>query len=104
MQEINAGKKVIFWGASLFLEDLILSGKINQDNVLGIVDKNEARQGEKIGKYKVYSPEAIGVLKPDVIISSIINNNTRIYPQIKTYVEENYPKTEVLPDIFGRRK
>ena len=104
LQEINAGKKVIFWGASLFLEDLILSGKINQDNVLGIVDKNEARQGEKIGKYKVYSPEAIGVLKPDVIISSIINNNTRIYPQIKTYVEENYPKMEVLPDIFGRRK
>lgn len=102
LREIENGKRIVFWGASLFLKDLIERGIINGDNVLGIVDKNSERHGQKLGKYGIYPPEDIGKLKPDIIISAIKHYNTSIYPQIVEYVAANYPEAEVLPDIFAR--
>ena len=102
LREIESGKRIVFWGASLFLKDLIERGIINGDNVLGIVDKNPERHGQKLGKYGIYPPEDIGKLKPDIIISAIKHYNTSIYPQIVEYVAANYPEAEVLPDIFAR--
>lgn len=102
LREIESGKRIVFWGASLFLKDLIERGIIIGDNVLGIVDKNSERHGQKLGKYEIYPPEDIGKLKPDIIISAIKHYNTSIYPQIVEYVAANYPEAEVLPDIFAR--
>ena len=102
LREIENGKRIVFWGASLFLKDLIERGIINGDNVLGIVDKNSERHGQKLGKYGIYPPEDIGKLKPDIIISAIKHYNTSIYPQIVEYVAANCPEVEVLPDIFAR--
>lgn len=102
LREIENGKRIVFWGASLFLKDLIERGIINGDNVLGIVDKNSERHGQKLGKYEIYPPEDIGKLKPDIIISAIKHYNTSIYPQIVEYVAANCPEVEVLPDIFAR--
>ena len=102
LREIENGKRIVFWGASLFLKDLIERGIINGDNVLGIVDKNPERHGQKLGGYGIYPPEDIGKLKPDIIISAIKHYNTSIYPQIVEYIAANCPEVEVLPDIFAR--
>ena len=102
LREIECGKRIVFWGASLFLKDLIERGIINGENILGIVDKNSERHGQKLGKYGIYPPEDIGKLKPDIIISAIKHYNTSIYPQIVEYIEANCPEVEVLPDIFAR--
>ena len=46
-------ENLCFWGASLFLEDSIKENNISSQNILGIIDNNPNRQGEKIGDYTI---------------------------------------------------
>ncbi len=96
----NKSKKIMFWGASLFLEDLILSKKIKKQKILGIIDKNTAKQGQKLGNFEIYSPEILDKIKPDIIIFSILHNHNKIYAEVKKFVNENYPKVKMLPCAF----
>ena len=96
-------KKVVFWGASVFLSDLILSGKIKKRKILGIVDKSGSRWGERIGDLEIYSPNDLVNLKPDVIIFAIKNNNTQIYNQVKTYLEEKFFDIKFLSNSFNKK-
>ncbi len=98
----NKFKKTMFWGASLFLEELVATKQVKQHKILGIIDKNTKRQGEKIGNFKIYPPEILDKIKPDIIIFSILNNYSTIYPEIKKIVNKNYPKVKILPCAFGK--
>lgn len=93
-------KKIMFWGASLFLEEYITKYNIKNKNILGIIDKNEKRKGETICGYKIYSPEEIKDLNPDIIILSIKNNHNTIYPIVRKYLSENLPKVQFAKDYF----
>ena len=95
-----SSKKIVFWGASIFLHNFLKEYKINRKNVLGIVDKNSERHLKKLYNYTIYPPEKLAELKPDIVICSIKNNHEEIYPQVKKYLQENYPQIELLPDIF----
>ena len=98
----NQLKKVMFWGASLFLEDLIKTKKVKKHKILGIIDKNTKRQGEKIGNFEIYPPEILDKIKPDVIIFSILHNHSTIYAEVKKFVNEKYPKVKILPNAFEK--
>ena len=91
----------VFWGASLFLRSLLeqdISDKNN--NILGIIDKNPARWGEKIGPYEIFPPEKLLELKPECVLMTIYNNNEIIYPQVQEFLKNNYPDIELLPNLF----
>jgi len=93
-------KKIIFWGASLFLKKFIETYKINKKNIIGIVDKNEKLIGEQIGAYKVHSLDDLSTLNPDYVILTIENNNGKIYPEVKNYLNEKHPNIKLIKNIF----
>ena len=80
-----------------------MSGKIKKRKILGIVDKSGSRWGERIGDLEIYSPDDLVNLKPDVIIFAIKNNNTQIYNQVKTYLEEKFFDIKFLSNPFNKK-
>ena len=90
----------MFWGASLFLEDFIKNFDIKYDNIIGIVDKNKDRQGSNIGIYKIYSPDEVNKLKPDVVILSIKNRGKEIYNSMVKTWDKEYPDTDLISGTF----
>ena len=93
-------KKVMFWGASLFLEDVLKSETEKNLNVLGVIDKNSAKWGKSIGSYEIFPPESLNTLKPDAILLMVHSNYEVIYPALKKELGEKWPEIELLPNIF----
>ena len=93
-------KKVMLWGASLFLEDCIKKYKVNYDNIIGVIDKNPKRRGTTWAGYTVFMPDDIKDNKPDYILMTIKNKNQEIFYDIKNYIRDNHPDIELGPNIF----
>lgn len=93
-------KSIMFWGASLFLENFINKYNIKSNNILGVIDRNKNRQNEKIGKYKIYSPNILDELKPNMIFMTIKNRNKTLHFDIEKFININYPKIEFAPNFF----
>jgi len=100
LKKINKEKDILLWGASLFLEDFINKYKIENKNIIGIIDGNPKRLHTKIRNYTIYSPKEIKDLKPKLIISTIKNNNVGAYRKIKYYIKENNLNIELAKNIF----
>ena len=93
-------KKVMLWGASLFLDEFIKKYKICYPNITGIIDKNPKRRGTKWGGYTVFGPDDIKYNKPDYILLTIKNKNQEIFNDVKNYIRDNCPDTEIGPNVF----
>ncbi len=91
-----SNKKVILWGASIFLEQFLKKYRINSKNIIGIIDRNPYRAGEKIGDYKIYSPDDIKGLKPDSIVLTIKNSHRYIYSRLLN----EYNDFKIEKDVF----
>ena len=85
---LNSNKKLVLWGASNFLKKLTLKYPLNDENILGIIDSNSEKQSLKFGSYKIYSPNDLLRLKPDVIVVSIINNKLKCVEDIEQILKE----------------
>ena len=96
----SSGQTVVFWGASLFLQEFIENTGLNCKNIIGIIDNNPQKQGQRLGCYTIFSPAELAELNPDLIIFTIKNKSTKIYPQVKKYISENFPHIKMLPNIF----
>lgn len=87
-QQIQNKKKIMFWGASLFLEEFIKRYDLINDNIIGIIDKNPAKQGNFIKEYKIFAPEDLRILVPEVIIITIINSAKERAEDVKNYLKQ----------------
>lgn len=96
----NRNKKIILYGASIFLEDFIKKYKLNLPNIVGIVDKNPNRQGKRIGNYNIVNLDAIEDLKPDCMLLTIKNMHGHIYHDLKLMVQKDFPNIKLLPNFF----
>lgn len=94
-------KKVVFWGASLFLEEFLTKYKIKSSNINGIIDKNYSSVSSFCG-YNVFSPEKLKDLAPDYIIFAIRNNHKKIYEEIKSYIQNNFSGIKLLRNEFDK--
>ena len=101
LNHIIGNKKVMLWGASLFLEQL-LDKKEKNPNILGIIDKNPTLKGKKFQDYLIYSPSDINKIKPNGVILTVYSNNETIYQSLKKEFKIKYPNIELLPNIFER--
>ena len=70
------------------------------DNVIGIIDKNPNLSGKMIGGYRVFLPDNLDILNPDYVLLTVKNNWEEIYPELKEYLEKNYPNIKLLPNIY----
>lgn len=105
METINSligDKKVMLWGASMFLEDLLEKEKLKNDNILGIIDKNIDKQGKKCCNYEIFHPDILNKIKPDGVILTVFSKNEILYSKIKKEIETNYKGVKLLPNIFER--
>ena len=94
-------KKIMFWGASLYLNKFLSKYYIHNKSILGIIDKNPKRKGEKIKNYEIFSPKDLDYLNPDIIIITIVNFNTEQQIEIKKYIKENFNKNIKIVSING---
>ena len=93
-------KKIVLWGASLYLADLFKKNPKMSDNILGIIDNNPARHYKKFFGCIIYPPEKLAELKPKLVISTVKNNHEKVYREIKEYIAKTCPETKLLSDIF----
>lgn len=91
-------KKIMFWGASNFLNDVLLKEKF--PNVLGIVDKDVTKQNTEFGWCKIYSPDILDDIRPDIVIMSVKSNNQYIYNIVENYLKENFPNIKLYKNLF----
>lgn len=92
-------KRIVLWGASLFLESFIKKYNLETNNVIGIIDKNPYKTGEYIGAYKIYSPEALEELNPDEIIVTIANSTKERVVEVKDYLKVHFSKNITVKSI-----
>lgn len=88
---LQSNKKIIFWGASLYLEKFLKKYEINKKfypNIIGIIDKNKSRTGSFLGDYQIFSPEILKDCGADEIILTIINSLNERYEEIANYLKE----------------
>lgn len=100
LNEIVANKRVVLWGASIFLQKLLSKNSEVNPRILGIIDKNSDKWGEELGGYKIFSPDEVEKLQPDCVLITVKSNHKKIYSQIQYELFQKYPYIEVLPDIF----
>ncbi len=87
--QIQNSKKIVFWGASLFLEEFIRKYNILNTNVIGIIDKNPAKKGKFLGQYEVFEPKDLSWLKPDEIIITIVNSASERALEVQEFLKNS---------------
>ena len=85
---LNNNKRIVFWGASIFLECFISKYKISNENIIGIIDKNPAKHNKFIGKYLCYPPENWKDLNADIVIITIVNFSKSNQQSIREFLKE----------------
>ena len=85
---LNNNKRIVFWGASIFLECFISKYKISNENIIGIIDKNPAKHNKFIGKYLCYPPENLKDLNADIVIITIVNFSKSNQQSIREFLKE----------------
>lgn len=85
-------KRIVLWGASLFLEDYLKNYEILNNNIVGIIDKSGYKKGLYLNKYEIFAPEDIEKLNPDVIIITIDKQQKKRFEEIRQYLDEHCKK------------
>lgn len=100
LTKIIGNKKVMLWGASLFIKQVLEKEKTKNPNILGIIDGNKALWGKTFCNYTIYPPEALNELKPNGVILAVLSNNELIYDSLQNEFNKKYPNIELLENIF----
>lgn len=100
LKKIIGNKRVMFWGASLFIQKVLVQENEKNPNILGIIDRNEASWGKMCGNYKIYPPEVLYDLKPDGIILTVLSNNESLYEDMSKEFKVKYPNIKLFDNIF----
>ena len=95
----NKNKRILLWGASLYLEDLLKNNDFSDFNILGIIDSN-TKNKKQLESYTIYSPDKIKEINADLIISTVYNSNEIVYDQIKEFLKYNQIDIELAPNLF----
>ena len=96
------GKKVVFWGASLFLKAFLNREKISVENVVGIIDSNYENRGKYLSGIPMFLPDELDKLNPDCIIMTVENRNRMIYKEVKCFLGINFPNIVLTPNVFKK--
>ena len=78
----SSEKKVVFWGASIFLEKFLEKQSCKFENVIGIIDNNSSKWDKNLCGYTIYPVEKLATLKNVLVIFTIQNNAGHFYNQV----------------------
>ncbi len=89
-------QRIVFWGASIFLDKFLKKYKIRDKNIVGIIDKNPAKGGMLIGSYKCYAPENLKNLDADAVIITILNFSKNNQQSVQCFLNETNQENIIL--------
>ena len=104
IKNLTKHQKIVLWGASSFLRNLLNNSPKKNPNILGIVDKNPELKGKIIGHYKIYSPDDLSELHPDGILSTIYKNHETRHYELQMYLQKNFPKITLYDNLFQEKE
>lgn len=93
-------KKIMFRGASLYLEEILSSPDIkNRQNILGIIDKNPEKIGKPIFEFEVSDYNILKEKEVDELVLSVQNiyNFEKI---VKSELEDENFNIKINSEIF----
>lgn len=93
-------KKILFYGASLQLKEILKKREINLNNVIGIIDINPELTNTTFENLKIYSLADLKILNADYLFLTITNNHKSIYNKLKQYISDNNINIKLLKDVF----
>lgn len=93
-------KRVLLWGASKYLSDMINVFPLFNPNIVGIVDKNPKFKGTYIKKYPIFMPDEIQNLNINKIYLTIINNADIRKKEIEEFLKEKELQNITIEKIF----
>ena len=97
--QIQNEKRIVLWGASIFLEEFIRKYNILNTNVIGIIDKNPYKKGKFIGQYEIFAPEDLEYLQAEEIIITIVNSARERALEVKEYINQHGIQNIVVKTI-----
>ena len=84
----HKNKKIIFWGASLFLEKILKSSMAKDLKIEAIIDTNKAMYKKEIWGHKLILPNQIKDINADILIPTV-PNIYKFEKFVERYLDEN---------------
>lgn len=79
-------EKIVLWGASLFLKEFFKENSLANYNIIGIIDRDPEKWGQKINGYEIISPKALINQGRVFVIITVKNNYSKTFTQIKNII------------------
>jgi len=100
LKTIYKDKKIAFYGAGIFAQELFENFNFSNLNILGCIDNDYGKKGTKIANCEIFFFDEIETLNPDVIVLTVVNHSiNKIIPSILTYLKEKNLKCKVVYDF-----
>lgn len=98
----NRTKKIAFWGGSLYLTEFLRKHPwiTKYKNIIGIIDKDETKSGTDIYGLKIYPPNSIEKLEPEVLLLTIENKSRFIYNELREQLKTTPRNIKLGVNIF----
>ncbi|MEI7475261.1 MAG: glycosyltransferase [bacterium] len=97
--ENNSDKKICFYGAGKFAQEIIRQFDTSKLNIIGFIDQNPQKIGQKIGEYEIFGADKIKELSPDIIALAVLQKNT-VIPYLSEIIKKENLKTEIEQNLF----
>lgn len=94
----HGDKEFCLWGAGAFARTVVSILKNKKIKIKGIIDNNSAKTDKKIENIKIYSPDELINLKPDIIIPAVLHTEY-LLPQIEDFIADNNLSVQIC-NIF----
>lgn len=95
----NQGKKICFWGAGELAKLILNTYDFSKLNILGFIDGNSAKKGQKICNYPIYSADELKSLNPEIIVLSVLELEYLAY-RVNKILKDNNLQIKLIDDLF----
>jgi glycosyltransferase involved in cell wall biosynthesis len=95
-----ANKKVFLYDAGAFLAETLKDYDFSKINIEGVIDADKTKSGKAILGYKIYHPDEIVSIKPDVILISMQEPES-VYADLQEFVAARGLNIPVITDFFS---
>ena len=95
----NKGKKICFYGAGQIAVKFLELYDLSELDILGFIDGNPAKKGQKLGNYEIYSIEDLEELSPDILVLTVAQKHF-VIPYIENIKTRNNLNYQLIYDLF----
>lgn len=95
--ELCKGRRILLYGAGIKAEELIsnFQNLFYDSNVIGFLDQDKNKQGKDFSGYKVFDPNEIKDLAPEIVLLTVANT-TMVKPFVEKIIKENNLDCKIL--------